>query len=139
MLWTIWIERNNKVFNYEHWHESKVKHRIWDELIIYAKAAWERVIKHIKISSFSTVAMLQGFDQTWGARNVLCRRNNLHIEWNWKRQHRWVVQLSAGSFFGGARVVLGRRGGGSPCHGGPGGLSMVGSVGVAFYMAVFHI
>jgi hypothetical protein len=24
--------------------------------------------------------------QTWGARNVLCRRHNSHIEWNWKRQ-----------------------------------------------------
>ena len=79
-LWTIWIECNNKVFNYEHWHESKVTHRIWDELIVYAKATWDRVIKQIKISSSSTVAMLRGFDKTWGAKNVLCRRNNLHIE-----------------------------------------------------------
>ena len=86
-LWTVWIERNDKVFNHEQWHEAKVKHRIWDELIIYTKATWERVIKHIKISSFSAVAMLQGSDQTWGARNVLCRKNNLHITWNWKRQH----------------------------------------------------
>jgi hypothetical protein len=30
--------------------------------------------------------MHQGFDQTWGVRNVLCRRNNLSIVWNWKRQ-----------------------------------------------------
>ena len=85
-LWTIWIECNDKVFNHEQWHESKVKHMIWDELITYAKAAWEQVIKHIKISSFSATAMIQGFDQTWGARNVLCRRNNLHIVWNWKRR-----------------------------------------------------
>ena len=63
-LWTMWIERNDKVFNHEQWHESKVKHRIWDELIMYVKAAWERIIKHIKISSFSTMAMLHGFDQT---------------------------------------------------------------------------
>lgn len=87
MLWTIWIERNNKVFNHEEWHNSRVKHRIWDELIIYAKAAWERVIKQIKINNFSTMAMLQGFDQTWGVGNVLCRRNNLHIAWNWQQQH----------------------------------------------------
>ena len=60
---------------------------IWDELIIYAKVVWERVIKHIKISCFSATAMLQGFDKTWGARNVLCRRNNLHISWIWKRQY----------------------------------------------------
>jgi hypothetical protein len=36
-LWTIWIERNDRVFNQEQWHVSRVKHRIWDELIIYAK------------------------------------------------------------------------------------------------------
>ena len=87
-MWIIWIERNDKVFNHEQWHKSKVKRRLWDELIIYAKRAWAHVIKLIKISNFSAVAMLQGFDRTWGARNVLCRQNNLHIEWNWKRRCR---------------------------------------------------
>jgi hypothetical protein len=57
----------------------------WDELIMYAKTAWERVLKQIKISKFSAVSMLQGFDKTWGAKNVLCRRHNLHIEWNLKK------------------------------------------------------
>jgi len=38
-LWTIWIERNDKVFNHKQWHESKVKHKIWHELLIFAKAA----------------------------------------------------------------------------------------------------
>ena len=44
-LWLIWIEHKDKVFNHELWHESKVKHCIWDELNIYANAVWERVIK----------------------------------------------------------------------------------------------
>ena len=78
-MWTIWIERNDKVFIHEHWHELKVKQCIWDELIIYAKAAWERVLAQIKISSFSTMAMLQGFDKTWGARHVPCRRNRFTL------------------------------------------------------------
>ena len=63
-LWTIWIERNDNVFNQSAWHLSKVKHRIWDELIMYAKAAWNRVVEQIKISSFSAVAMLRGFDKS---------------------------------------------------------------------------
>ena len=84
-LWTMWIERNDKVFNHEQWYESKVKQRIWDDLIIYTKAVWKRVLEQIKISNFTVVTMLQGFDRTWGARGVLCRRRNLHIEWNWKR------------------------------------------------------
>ena len=57
-LWSIWIERNDKAFNQEQRHVSKVKHRIWDELIIYAKAAWNWVVKQIKVSSFSADAML---------------------------------------------------------------------------------
>ena len=77
-LWTIWIELNDKVFNREQRHESKVKHLIWDDLIMYAKAAWERAVKQIKISIFLAKAMLQGFDQTWGDRNVLCR-NVCHL------------------------------------------------------------
>ena len=51
-LWTIWIERNNKLFNHERWHESKVKHRIWDRLIIYAKAAWKRVVIKLRLAVF---------------------------------------------------------------------------------------
>ena len=66
---------------------AKVKHRVWDELIIYANVTWEHVVKQIKISSFSAAAMLQSFNQTWGAMNVLCRRSNLNITWNWKWQH----------------------------------------------------
>jgi hypothetical protein len=58
-MWTIWIERNDKVFNHEQWHVSKVKHQIWDSLIFYAKVAWKRVVEQIKISSFSALAMLQ--------------------------------------------------------------------------------
>ena len=79
-LWTIWIERNDKVFDHEQWHEAKVEHQIWDELIMYAREAWKKVLKQIKVSSFSAVAMLQGFDKTWGARNVLCRLHKLHID-----------------------------------------------------------
>ena len=103
------------MFNLERWHESKVKHRIWEELIIYAKAAWDRVIKQKRLVVFSAAAMSQGFDKTWGARNVLCRRNNLQIKWNWKRQRRHVVLSSMEivlvvwglSLAGGVGVVLG--------------------------------
>ena len=32
---------------------------------MYAKAAWKQVIKQIKISSFSALALIKGFDKTW--------------------------------------------------------------------------
>ena len=118
-LWTIWIKQNDQVFNREQWHESKVKHRIWGELIIYAKAAWNRVIKQIKICRFSAVAMLQGFDKTWGERNVFVGGTI------------WVFSgTGRGNIgrFGGLGVVLGLWGGsrGVAWFGGFGGLSVVG-------------
>ena len=79
-LWNIWIERNDKVFNHEQWHESKVKQQIWDELITYAKAAWKRVVEQIKINKLSTAPILKGFDKTWSTRNILYKRHNLCVE-----------------------------------------------------------
>ena len=51
MLWMIWIEHNNRLFNQDQRHESKVKHLIWDDLIMNAKIAWARVVKLVKISA----------------------------------------------------------------------------------------
>ena len=53
-LWIIWIEHNDGMFNQEQWDESKMKHLIWDNLIMYAKIAWARVIKFV----YSTEALL---------------------------------------------------------------------------------
>ena len=87
------------------------------------------VLEHIKINSFSAVAMLQGFDKMWGARIVLCRRRNLHIEWNWKRQVGRQVYPRFGMWVGGLGVVLGKRVGG-------GILGLVGSVGSPWWCLV---
>ena len=48
-----------------------MKHRIWDELIFYAISARERVKKLIKTSRFSALAIIQGFDKTWGLGGFL--------------------------------------------------------------------
>jgi hypothetical protein len=61
-IWHL-LTDNDKVFNHGQWHESKVKQRIWDKFIIFAKVTWNQVIEQIKISSFSAAAMLQGFDK----------------------------------------------------------------------------
>lgn len=51
---------------------------------MYAKVAWERVVRFIKISAYLAKALLKGFNQTWEARNILCRRDKLKITWNYK-------------------------------------------------------
>jgi hypothetical protein len=78
----IWIEQNDRVLNHEQWHESKSKHLVWDDLIIYAKVGWERLIKYVMINTYSSKALFTSFDETWGARNVLCGRDQMKITWN---------------------------------------------------------
>lgn len=48
----------------------------------YVHATWERVVKYVKITAFLAEALLQGLDQVWGARNILCRSEKIkhHLE-----------------------------------------------------------
>ena len=69
------IELIDRLFNNEQWHESKVKYLIWDDLLMYAKVAWERVVNFVKISIYLAEALRVGFDQTRGDMKVLCRHN----------------------------------------------------------------
>ena len=51
---------------------------------MYAKAAWTKVVKVVKISTYSCEALLKGFDQTWGYRNIRCRwdqKENVFVMW----------------------------------------------------------
>lgn len=63
-LWTMWIEQNDRVFNHEQCRESKMKHLIWDDLVMYAKVAWIRMVKFAEINVYLSEALLKGFDET---------------------------------------------------------------------------
>jgi hypothetical protein len=63
--WMIWVEWNDKAFNQEQWHESNMKHLIWDNLIMYSKVAWAMMVEFVEISVYSSIALLKGFDATW--------------------------------------------------------------------------
>lgn len=78
-FYTIRIELDDKDFNQDQWHDSKVKYLIWVDLInMYTKVTWKRLAKYMKISMFSTKAFLEGVSQMWDARGVHCKRDN----WN---------------------------------------------------------
>ncbi len=46
-LWTLWIERNDLVFNNERWNVVKIHKVIWDALLDYGRVAWNRCMKLI--------------------------------------------------------------------------------------------
>lgn len=45
ILWTLWIERNDVVFNSLHWCPSKLQQSIWLGVIDYGRVEWEVVGK----------------------------------------------------------------------------------------------
>jgi hypothetical protein len=42
-----------------------------------------RVVKFAEISVYLAEALLKDFDETWGARIAICRRDRMNIMWNW--------------------------------------------------------
>ena len=106
---------------------------------MYAKAAWERVIKQIKINSFFAMALLQGPHKMWGGRTILVGgtisilsgtgNNNVGRMSNSMVRVAFVVRGL--SLAGGVGVVLGSVG--------PGGLSLVGPGAGSLDVAVFHV
>lgn len=51
------------IFNCEQWREIKGKYLMWDDLIMYAKIAWVRVIRLVKISAYSAEALLKALSK----------------------------------------------------------------------------
>ena len=113
------------MFNREQWHKFKVEPFIWDDLIMYAKASWERVVKQVKISIFLGEVVLQGFDQACGVLTSFVEDEN-HLELEMARQ----LGSSTLSWSIWWLCVWGGGGGVYPWWG---------CVGVNFYMAVFHV
>ena len=44
-LWTLWISRNDTVFNHSSWPEQKIFVSIWNSIVEYGKAAWLKTIQ----------------------------------------------------------------------------------------------
>jgi hypothetical protein len=44
----LWIEQNDLVFNNERWNVVKIHKVIWDALLDYSRAAWNRCMKLIR-------------------------------------------------------------------------------------------
>lgn len=65
-----------------------MKYHIWDDLTMHGKMTWARVVKLVDISVYSVEGLFKKFDETWGTRNVLWRRDAMRTTWNWKQLHK---------------------------------------------------
>jgi hypothetical protein len=65
-FWTLWIGQNNLVFNNERWSVDKVHKVIWDALLDYGRAAWNRCMRPIRKTPRVEKKLLEKFDKSWG-------------------------------------------------------------------------
>lgn len=53
-------------------HDTKVKHLIQYDAVLYAKAAWNRVVRYVYIATSLAEALLQSFNRTSEALKRFC-------------------------------------------------------------------
>lgn len=48
VLWTLWISRNDAVFNGIMWTDEKLYQKIWFGVVDYGRVAWQKVLRQSK-------------------------------------------------------------------------------------------
>jgi hypothetical protein len=76
-LWTIWIARNDAVFNQVLWTQQRLAGTIWASLIKYGKLAWLKV-RQAKGEKARAEA-LDRFDSTWTQNEYLCHQEGMMV------------------------------------------------------------
>jgi hypothetical protein len=83
-MWSVWISRNNFVFNQSRWNHQHVTNLIWRGIGEYAHAAWSKSLRKIAKAPESSKKVLARFDAHWGMANLLCSREDQRIAWHWQ-------------------------------------------------------
>jgi hypothetical protein len=80
-LWALWIEQNDLVFNNERWNVGKIHKVIWDALLDYGTATWNRCMRLIKKTLRVERKLLEKFDKSSGRHRVICVRIGNFVRW----------------------------------------------------------
>jgi hypothetical protein len=80
-LWSIWIARNDLVFNHIRWHHNKIMSTIWQGFIDYGRGDWNKTRAQIAKKPASAANVLARFDEKWGDYDVICTRNDMRVSW----------------------------------------------------------
>lgn len=90
ILWTLWIARNDCVFNQSNRDSNRIRGTIWKGLSDYARSAWIRARISIRKSPQLTTQEYEKFDLSWDRHQILCARQGDHISWVVYNPHNFV-------------------------------------------------
>jgi hypothetical protein len=76
-MWTLWVARNDTIFNQQRWPRAKVEGSIWNSLTDYGRAAWAKLLKHKFRTEDACLAAHDQFKAIWTINEFLCK---LHLD-----------------------------------------------------------
>jgi hypothetical protein len=71
VLWSLWIEWNDVMFNNVAWSPNKLLHKIWIGLIDYGQVEWLKFQGQAKKCPMNRCTLVKSFARRWG-RNGVC-------------------------------------------------------------------
>ena len=83
MLWTLWIQRNEAIFENKRRRDEKVGATIWQGITDYGRAEWSKVKEKLRKNATAGMKFLRQFDNTWMKSRFFGVRQGLEVKW-WK-------------------------------------------------------
>ena len=82
LLWIIWRQRNDLVFNNLQWPVEKSRQVIWDAIHDYGRIKWKWMLKDRgEAPDVAYQDVLNKFDHMWGVKNLIVTWSNLIVTW----------------------------------------------------------
>lgn len=83
VMWTIWISRNDRVFNGIVWPEAKLYQKVWMGLIDYGRVAWQKLQDRSRKNPASAALLRETFSRQWCRNNILSSLSPLEGKVKW--------------------------------------------------------
>jgi hypothetical protein len=90
VLWALWTERNEVVFNNKVWRPNKLLHKIWSDIIDYGRVEWPRTQAQVKKWSRRRRNLAINFANRWSRNGVFAHAANMQEDFT-EFQPRWVL------------------------------------------------
>lgn len=71
VLWTLWLSRNDMVFNGIEWQDNKIYQKILIGLVNYGRVTWAKLQKRIKSERTLADQLRINFQSQWCRNNIL--------------------------------------------------------------------
>jgi hypothetical protein len=81
IMWNLWLETCDVVFNHTRWHEEKMKSLVWLGLIDYGRMAWHKALNKCKHNPCKRKSTIDKFKSQWCIGGILVVWTSNYPNW----------------------------------------------------------